>query len=285
MHTDQNFQVETDGPPPMGWDEYAHIVRREFRDLIDRPETTERHMQAFLEDHPCLVPGFDGFQGSDNEPGPIHSVLFSQPEIPSVPRRHRPDFMWLPTDSVRQWVVLVEIESPSKLWFTQGGDPQPRREFTQARGQIETWMTALDKSANAQQFCELYGLFGRPIEVRYCLIYGRRAEFVNDQDLSERRLAMAPANSHLMTYDRLTPKEAARNCICGRVRADGRIEAKTIPPTMQLSPNFIAHQGPVMGRPAATARSPHLSPPRGEFLQQRFQYWDGILRGGLTAGL
>jgi hypothetical protein len=264
----REFQVVLDGPSPLSWDEYREYAAEALESLLDDSSAGEREAQELLETYPCLVPGIDAFEGGD--PGPIRSILYSQPLLPGRPTR-KPDFMWLPTNSETQWAVLIEIEDPRKLWFT--GEGLPRAEYTQAQNQITEWKAILDEPANRQQFINYYDLPGRPLAFKYCLIYGRRKD-ANQSILGQRR-NMRQSDTIVMTYDRLSPREDARDCITA-VRETGATVAKFIPATLELSPYFIGHQGIVEGRPEATLRSPHFTDERREFLAERFRYWDAI---------
>lgn len=48
-----------------------------------------------------------------------------------------PDFLWIATDSCNIYPIFVEIERPSKNWFTVSG--QPTADFTQAQTQLAEW--------------------------------------------------------------------------------------------------------------------------------------------------
>ena len=169
------YEFVEDGPKALSWDAYARIVQREWRELLDRDGTGESDFHEFLERHPCIIPGCDAFTGAggwDNPAGPVNGFVISEPLLPGISNRY-PDFMWAPTDSQTQWVVLIEIEDPKKLWFTENG--QQRAELTQALDQIAQWRAHLKKPENLLLFLRLYGIPTlRPIEFVFCLVVSIR---------------------------------------------------------------------------------------------------------------
>lgn len=165
--SESEYVAVTNGPPAMSWDEYSEAVSREWSSVLSDPANREPELHAFLEMHPCLVPGHDAFHASA-EPGPVYATLFSRPPLPGV-RKRVPDFMWLPTDSQKQWIVLVELEDQNKRWFRDDG--QQTAQLTQAVNQVQEWRAHLAEPSNLVQFMELYGLSrARPIGIELCLI-------------------------------------------------------------------------------------------------------------------
>lgn len=43
-------------------------------------------------------------------------AVISKPKLPGLSDR-QPDFMWIATDSVALYPILIEIETPQKKWF------------------------------------------------------------------------------------------------------------------------------------------------------------------------
>lgn len=261
----------TDGPPAMSWDMYSEHVSREWSNLLSEKKNREPELHEFLEMHPCLVPGYDAFHASV-DPGPVYATLFTKPVLPGY-RKRVPDFMWLPTDSVNQWIVLVEIEDQNKEWLTSSG--QQRAPLTQAVNQVQEWRAHLSEPSNMQQFMNLYGLPpDRPNDVEFCLVYGRRSEAIRSERRPGLRQAYQPRDVTWMSYDRLRPAEAMRDCLCSKVVDAARFEAVSVPATLRITPNLASMWRSIQGKGEAALRSPYLSDARRRFLYERFRYWD-----------
>jgi Domain of unknown function (DUF4263) len=276
------YEFTADGPKPLSWDEYAPIVRAEWRELLGRSGTKEADFHEFLERHPCLIPGSDAFTGAagwDNPAGSINGFVISKPVLPGIPRRY-PDFMWAPTDSQTQWIVLIEIEDPKKPWFT--ANLQQRAELTQALDQIAQWRAHLRKPENLQVFLRLYGIAAfRPIEFVYCLVYGRRRDVASHAAMEKRNaLVNGIGDIKWMTYDRLRPDEDARNFPCVKVSAFGGLTAVAYPATASIKLWSVNRWATVSGKRKAILASPHFSEARQKFLADRLDYWDDVVATG-----
>lgn len=279
------YQFVEDGPKPLSWDEYAPIVRKEWRALLNRDDTTESDFHEFLERHPCLIPGCDAFTGAvgwDNPAGSINGFVVSQPLLPGISIRY-PDFMWAPTDSQTQWIVLIEIEDPKKPWFT--ANLQQRATLTQALDQIAQWRAHLKKVDNLLLFLRLYDIPSfRPIEFVFCLVYGRRHD-VASREAREKRNALVNGVGDLkwMTYDRLQPDEDARNFPCVKVSTSGGLTAVNFSPTASINLWSVNRWVKVREKRKAIFASPHFSEARQKFLADRLDYWDEIAASGPIA--
>lgn len=117
------------GPPPMAWSEYEALILPRWQALLDSKVSTEADFQAFLERHPCMLPGPFGLIGQSGH-APYPSAIISQPVLADFTRRV-PDFMWIARDSSSIYPVLIEIETPAKPWFRQDG--MQHASLTQAR--------------------------------------------------------------------------------------------------------------------------------------------------------
>lgn len=280
------YEFVEDGPKALSWDAYAPIVQREWRELLDRDGTGESDFHEFLERHPCMIPGCDAFTGAggwNNPAGPVNGFVISEPLLPGISNRY-PDFMWAPTDSQTQWVVLIEIEDPKKLWFTENG--QQRAELTQALDQIAQWRAHLKKPENLLLFSRLYGIPTlRPIEFVFCLVYGRRRDVASRAE-TEKRNALHNSLDDIkwMTYDRLRPDEDARNVPCVKISAAERLTAVAFPPTTEIDLWSVRRWVEVNEKRKAIFASPHFSEPRQKFLADRLDYWDKIVASGITIG-
>jgi hypothetical protein len=255
------------------WDDYVRLVQAEWAELLDRSAPPESEFQRFLERHPSMAPG--GFVGHH---GPVHYALFTQPVLPGL-RRPTPDFMWITKDSGRVLAVLIEIEKPSKLWFTTKG--QETADLTQATGQLAQWKAWFKQSDNVNQFMRLYripdiywsAIFDLSFEQQYMLVYGRRSELKRKPEANRQRRNMLPPDVERMTYDRLAPHPWLRDCICVRLKGE-RFEAMSIPPTFRIGPNNAKDLAGMAGKSEATLASPYLSDERKQFLIERYTYWD-----------
>jgi Shedu protein SduA, C-terminal len=275
--SDMPHEFVEDGPKAVPWDEYKSIVQREWRELLEREGTGEEDFHKFLERHPCLIPGCDAFTGAagwSNPASSINGCVVSEPLLPGISNRY-PDFMWAPTDSQTQWIVLIEIEDPKKPWFTQNF--QQRAELTQALDQIAQWRAHLKKPENLLALLRLYDIPSRPIEFVYCLVYGRRRD-VSSRVGTEKRNALLSGLGDFkwMTYDRLRPDEDARNIPCVKVSAAEKLTAVTFPPTTRIDLWSVRNWAEVNEKRKAIFASPHFSEPRQRFLADRLDYWDKV---------
>jgi hypothetical protein len=265
----------------MSWDDYAEIVTAEWHKLLNDPAVGEPEIHDFLEQHPCLVPGYDAFDGAGygNLPaGPGHCCLYSKPPLPYGTAKRIPDFMWVTTDSRTQWAVLIEIEDPKKPWLTKSG--QQTAKFTQAEAQVVEWKSLLSDPENKKRFMEMYGLPGYyPLEFVFCLVYGRR-DTVLSLDSIRRRHGMMRSEIHTRTFDRLRPAEPTRDYICIRYLG-GKLKAVSIPPTLKLNLGLVWRWQDVADKSKATLSSLHFDPVRQKFLAERFDYWDNLAPTGL----
>ena len=276
------YELVKDGPAPLSWDEYAPIVRREWRELLDKDGTEELDFHEFLERHPCMIPGCDAFTGArgwENPAGPVNGVVISKPLVPGISNRY-PDFMWAPTDSQTQWVVLVEIEDPKKPWFTK--DVQQRAELTQAEDQIAQWRAHLKKPTNLLLFMDLYDIpRSRPIEFIYCLVYGKRKDVASRAAMEKRNsLHNGFGDVKWMTYDRLRPDEDARNFPCVKVSTEEKLTAVAFSPTTKIDLWSVSSWSKISDKRNAILTSPHFSDSRQKFLADRLDYWDEALASG-----
>jgi hypothetical protein len=111
----KTYKITRNGPKPMAWPEYERQLKQAWQDLLGS-NPTEPVVQSFLEKHPCLLPGFRTMTGSSGH-GPFPDAVISQPPLAAIGKKV-PDFMWLSKDSLVLEPVLIEIERPSKRWFT-----------------------------------------------------------------------------------------------------------------------------------------------------------------------
>ncbi len=123
---------------PMGsvsWEEYSGEALREWSMLLSDSSRPEADFQRFLEDNPSFVPCNWGelpldqyYVPGESQPveghhGPLNSALITQPRLTGLDGK-TPDFLWLIRDSGTVYAVLIEIETPTKRWFTEKGHPR-----------------------------------------------------------------------------------------------------------------------------------------------------------------
>ena len=115
---------------------------------------------------------------------PYPMAVISKPKLPGL--RRQPDFMWIATDSVGLYPILVEIETPHKKWF-YGDHAEIHSDLTHAQGQLAEWRAWFDRG-QTHAFLDDYDipreLRKRRFSPRFVLIHGRRADYEG----SERRL-------------------------------------------------------------------------------------------------
>ncbi|MGH7206607.1 MAG: Shedu anti-phage system protein SduA domain-containing protein [Nitrospiraceae bacterium] len=263
----------------MDWWAYEKIILKEWRALLSSEESkSEAALRKFLERHPCMVPGSRGPFG-DGHHVPFPAAVISQPTLPGLHLRV-PDFLWLAMNSESIYPVLVEIEAPSKRWFTKSG--KQTEQLTQALDQLAEWKTWFARTQNVAQFVDYYTLnrrvrSGMTLKPFYVLIYGRRHEANRLEHLAEKRGHLGRENEFLMTFDRLHPNPLAKNFLCVRRLRDG-YEALSVPPTLELSRPLAGYFSFIAGKTLALSSSPYLSDDRKEFLGDRFSYWDNWVK-------
>lgn len=288
MRAEPSYRIED--PPDHGlrWEEYERIVLAEWRNLLEAdPGPTEPEVQAFLETHPCMVPGAFSVGGSESGHYPRFCGLISQAPLPSYPHRI-PDFMWLSTNSEIEQPVLIEIEAPTKPWFTAGGTQSAQ--LTEAINQIAEWKAWLDVPHNVQAFKAFYGLDRdawrrRRFQPTYLLVYGRRAEASADPARTAIRGHLTPHDVTAMTFDRLAPDPKAAQLICMKMEPSGQPKAISVPPTLKWQPLLAQERERIRNLDAAITRNPYLTGKRKQFLIRRLAYWNAWVRSGETGAI
>jgi len=268
----------------LAWREYKSLITAEWNVLLNqKPPVKETKIQDFLEQYPCMIPGAFGLIGSESGHYPWLCGVISQPQLPSYDRR-LPDFMWLSQSSDTEQPVLVEIEAPSKRWFTKSG--QQNAKLTQALNQIAEWKAWFGVPHNVQAFKTFYGLDReawrrRRFRPAYLLIYGRRAEANANPRRTQKRTHLHPDDVMSMTYDRLTPNPKADQLICLKLDVAGRFRVISVPATLKWSPSLAGERALVNeGWDDAIKDNPHISPRRKTFLIKRRPYWEEWGRSG-----
>ena len=276
VKSDRSYQIETPPQPAMTWDEYEPMVSTEWADVLDsEPPVSETVVQAFLERHPSMVPGAFTLSGRSGH-HPRFSGLISQPPLPSYDRRV-PDFMWLSLNSDTEQPVLIEVEAPSKRWFTQAG--KPTAQLTQAIDQIAEWKAWFDVPNNIEAFRAHYQLdrdawMRRRFQPAFVLIYGRRSEANATPQLTKKRAHLQLRDVVMMTYDRIAPDRNADQLITMRVNATGTLKAVSVPPTIRWYPILARDRAKITALDVAIASNSDIPLARRNFLVRRLSYWN-----------
>lgn len=269
-----------DAPPPMSWEEYEELVRTKWNELLSSETTDEPKIQEFLEEHPSLLPGAFGLFGSGHYPlghYPFPCAVISQPTLQGISLKN-PDFLWIATDSKSVYPTFIELEAPTKRWFTKKG--KQADELTQAYNQIVEWKAWFSKPQNILTFIEFYQfpdwLRGRTLKPLYILIYGRREE-ANKH--IEKRPHLDGENVYSMTYDRLSPDPKFDEFMTVRITQNG-YEAVAIPPTLRLHSHTAHILAIIKNKEKAVQKNPYISKKRKDFLIHRIPYWDNLVQSG-----
>ncbi|MGH2363443.1 MAG: Shedu anti-phage system protein SduA domain-containing protein [Chloroflexota bacterium] len=274
----KRYELETSPVPAMAWETYHHRAMSEWhQQLADNPGD-EPALHRFLERHPSLLPGAFGYPESSGH-YPLFGTVISEPPLQGITSRV-PDFLWLAQNSAEFMPVMVEIETPNKPWFTQGG--QPSAKLTQAQNQLTEWREWFNKPANVQVFMDFYQVSDevrrhKRLVPKYVLIYGSRSEFQKDPPLRGRRAAMMRDGEAYMTFDGLEPQYKARDMFCCRVTS-GHYEALTVPATFKPGPQLADYHSRITQRPQAISANEWIDPERRDFLIRRLPYWDEYAR-------
>lgn len=279
LNMQKTYALES-GPAAMAWEDYEHRVKTDWRALLDSSEgQIEKNIQRFLEMHPCLVPGGQSMSGPSGHSA-FPAALITQPRLPGFGERV-PDFLWLASDSLHQYAVLIEIEAPSKRMFTNAGVPTTH--FTQAQTQLAQWKAWLSVPENEALFRSHYfpsdSFRWRRFVPQYVLIYGRRSEIEDRPHLNHIRAQMAREHEYHMTFDRLYPIKDQDQYMT--VKYDGKsYKAVALPATLRLGPLAADYRHLIAEKEKIVDDTPYLSEERKSFLKDRFSYWDEWARGG-----
>jgi phage anti-repressor protein len=214
----------------------AQLKLKTIRDEWEQVKLTddEKVAQVFLEQHVELLPGAFGDFGPGGHHGPLYSSLFRQPPLQGLDAKLIPDFMWIARSTVEVTPVCIEIERPTKRWFTEAG--QATAHLTQALDQLARWKAWFREAKNEELFREQYlkGRFAdRRLSPQFVLIYGRENDFTGDHKLTvsarhAKRIDLARESEHLLTFDSLSWKSAQEGLLTISARDNGKFEVNWI---------------------------------------------------------
>ncbi|MBV0896100.1 DUF4263 domain-containing protein [Microbacterium sp. NC79] len=233
-------------------DAFDDATRRAWESL--KSSDCEAKVQEFLERHVALLPGAWGEFGSGGHHGPMYSAVFRQPPLQGLDSTRVPDFMWIPRSTVEITPVCIEIERPTKRWFTKDGTPTAQ--LTQALDQLNQWRSWFSEALNQQLFRENYLKNRWPRRVlkpQFVLIYGRESDFTEDHKLSiearhSKRIYLgAGPDVHLRTFDSLRWNSHNENLVTVSASTSGRFRVEWVPKSFDRlgDPTGAHYLGPI----------------------------------------
>lgn len=263
----------------------------EWRNLLDG-EADEAAVQDFLERHPALLPGGAGDIGPGGHHGPLFGCVFRQPPLKGLDSDRVPDFMWVTRSTVDITPICIEIERPSKRWFTQDG--HQTAEFTQAQNQLAQWASWFEHPENQLLFRRVYAkdrFPNRLLRPQFVLIYGRQSEFEDSAHVLssparlQARTKLARSNEYLRTFDSLYWEEKLATTVTVTLRPNDEFRVDWIPAWFDglLDAQAAAFLGPA---DHALDRNSDIDPQNRERI---VEIWDQAseqskrLQAGLTA--
>lgn len=270
----KKYEIITDCPKPMEWDEYENKIVKEYDILVKTHKDDERSFQDFFERHPCMLPGAFGFFGESGHT-PFNNVLITQPKLTGLTTKI-PDFLWIANDSCTIYPIFIEIEKPSKKWFVFEG--KPSSEFTHAQNQLTDWKVWFSDPTHQNLFFQYYNvdsefMRGKSIEPYYVLIYGCRDEFIDKPELNIKRSQLQREKEIYMTFNRVMPNIKGRNIITCTVK-EQKYYAKYLQQVFRLGPVFSEEMSKIYGKAEAISNNNLISDDRKKFLLSRLSYWD-----------
>ncbi|WP_254509543.1 Shedu immune nuclease family protein [Anatilimnocola floriformis] len=268
------------GPEVPSFSDYADRISAEYAALLAQ-DPQESELQKFLEQNPSMVPGSRTPCGTSGH-WPLHMAVISQPPLHGF-NGHIPDFMWLSKHSDNWYPAMVEIERPAKRLFTAA--KRPTADFTQARNQLAEWKTWLKEPTNQLKFVADYGVAPSAagfyqMGYHFLLVYGRRAEFETDQELTKLRSNLLGDDEDLMSFDRLCPDESRKLAVTVKATGSGKFKVIAVPETFGLRPANAKHLSSYTGLEEAIDANPNISQERAAFLRERIGYWCDWCKAG-----
>lgn len=268
----ENERTSPARPDP---DIYDSFLMERWQALLDSEDSRDESLlQAFLEQHPSLLPGSHSVDG-DSGHGPFPVAVIAKPKLPGLSDRE-PDFMWLATDSSSLYPVLIEIETPHKAWF-YGDRAEIHSDLTHALGQLAEWRAWFGRGHNRTAFLEYYEIppemARRQLAPRYVLVHGRRDSFESVPRRREKRAELARPDERLMSFDRLAPAKNSVLYSSVRKGQDG-YRVVSVPPSLTLFNTGEVYQL-ISGWPGALDRCPDMAAGRRNYLKGQLDLLTG----------
>ncbi|UCQ16395.1 DUF4263 domain-containing protein [Edwardsiella tarda] len=175
--------------------------RTEFLSLLDKNEK-EQIYQEYLEENTEFIP-----REFIQNHGLHLAMVFRKYPLSSD---YKPDFLYLAKSSDNWNVVLIEIEKPSSKYFV-GNTTDFHRDFINAYQQMNDWRAWIDTPANLESLKQnsLSSVLipsemqRNPLNVKYLLVHGRRAEYENNELRKRKIRSMEREDFKIISYDNL----------------------------------------------------------------------------------
>lgn len=271
----KSYVFDPDPVPALDWDTYQDLITPKWTQLV-KAKRPENDYQLFLEQNPSFICPPLNPQTQGGHHGPILHAVISQPSLTGLRNEFRADFGAFIKDSARLILVLTEIETPAKKWFTKTG--QQTAMFTQAYTQLAKWRIWFNTRGNSERFLEEYRiedpeLLRLEFKQHFVLVYGSQEEFDDNPDHTLNRQMFNKPDETICTFNRLYPRPELMNCCTVTIDKTG-YRAKYFPPTFMLGPSRAAGYHQITEKESAIDRSPGIENARKNFLKKRFPYWE-----------
>lgn len=278
-------------PLPLAWQDYSdQVMAGWYRLLASNPD--EESVQTFLELHPAMVPGGSGDVGPGGHHGSDMGAMFRQPQLQGEGRTFTPDLMWVTRSSGLITPILIEIERPSKRWFTSSG--RPTADFTQAHDQLAQWRSWFQLGGNKEIFRRKFQLLGdrypeRELIPQFVLIFGRSSEFEHGgghsdaDELNRKRASMRLPDETFYTFDSLRPRYDHGVSLTVTQAASGP-ELFAFSPVFRTGPSIVEGTALFDDITRALERSQMLTDERRKYLGARWSHWQNFHQDKVANG-
>jgi len=230
------------------------LLRERFLSLLEQ-QADEQVYQDFIERNTMFVPReFVQNHG-------IHlDLVFRKLPLGSD---YTTDFCYLSKSSDNWNIVLIEIEKPQSKYF-RGTSTNLHSDFHAALDQIDEWRGWFDNRSNFDSF--INGTLGQlrihlsrnPCNIKYVLVYGRRAEFEGNENRARKIRAKEKDDFQILSYDSLAEALASKRELYLGVKKNDHLDILSsqfisdalfadLPPsylriTDELRSNILAHK-------------------------------------------
>lgn len=198
-------------------------IEDEYFDLLDQ-ELSEQIYQSFLENNTRFIPReFVQNHG-------IHLDLVLRKL--SLSRDYIPDFFYLSKSSADWNCIFIEIEKPQSKYFVKG-TCDFHEDFSVGLDQINRWKAWFNNDSNRLHLINgTLENYRTPLEsnkcyIKYILVHGRRAEFVNNSNRIRRIEAIESDDFKIMTFDSLAESIHSKNDLYLGVRKNEHYEIRS----------------------------------------------------------
>lgn len=267
------------GPKAIEWEKYEYKTMKAYHEMLCNDSLKEKDYQNFLEKNPSMIPGVYGIRHESGH-APLKNTVITQPRILSKRGELRADFLVISQDSLNIYPTLIEIETPSKKYFTASGRNQQTSEFTEAITQIREWQVLLEDTTSKDMFYKMYGideyLDSKIVVFNYILVYGdsNSEEFTSTYLNKMRGSLFSRPNEYLMSFRRLSPNFKGRNLVTTKLNKE-ELEVKYISETFENGPNTADYLKFYKNIEKAISQS-DMEDDRKSFIIDRIPYWKNI---------